>query len=409
MSTANLRSLLRRAFSEAVASIDLRALTRDALPPSPPVQGRVVLLAVGKAAPAMAAGALDRWGARLDRALVVTTDGTDATCVEGRANVLRASHPLPDPRSVEAAERAFSLVPKGPRDLLLALLSGGASTLLSAPPRGMSLDELREINAALLASGLPIQRINLLRRHLSRTHGGRIALEAHPARTLTLYASDIPQGEAFEIGSGPTLASVPDLEGAREILDSLFPPERAARFARFLSPPLDARSEEASHLEAHAIATPTTLAEAVADRLRSAGFSVRIAEERTAPAELLVEEYARAARSLSSRSALVVPCEPSLSVPPSSGRGGRAGWLALALLPKLPSDVAFLAGASDGVDGVSGSAGACVGGDISFDRDFVEKALASFDDAPAHAALGTALPGGPTGLNLTDVHVLARS
>lgn len=408
MSTASLRSSLRRAFAEAVAGIDLRTLTHDALPPPVPDSGRIVLLAVGKAAPAMAAGALDRWGDRIDAALVVTTDGTDASCLEGRAEVLRAAHPLPDERSVHAAERALALVPKGPDDVLLALVSGGASALLSAPPPGMGLDELREINAALLASGLPIQRINLLRRHLSRTHGGRIALAAHPARTVTLYASDIPGGAPFEIGSGPTLASRADLDGAREVLASLFPPDRAAHFARFLSPPLDATSKEAAHLEARAIATPTTLAEAVASRLRNEGFSVRVEGERTAPAELLVDEYAAAASTLTPRSALVVPCEPALSTPASTGRGGRAGWLALALLPRLAADVAFLAGASDGVDGVSGHAGACVGGDLPFNRDLVERALAAFDDAPVHEALGTALPGGPTGLNLTDVHVLAR-
>src|SRR5690606_28188504 len=133
----------------------------------------------------------------------------------------------------------------GPSDLLLALVSGGASALLSAPPSGMSLDELREVHTALLASGLPIQRINLVRRHLSRTQGGRLALAAHPARTLTLYASDIPQGEAFEIGSGPTVASPADVEGARQVLASVLPQDRAAQFAPFLSPPLDARSEEA--------------------------------------------------------------------------------------------------------------------------------------------------------------------
>jgi glycerate 2-kinase len=134
-----------------------------------------------------------------------------------------------------------------------------------------------------------------------------------------------------------------------------------------------------------------------------------VTPERSDAAATLVAEYAARARALAPGHAVVVPCEPSLRVVAHHGRGGRCGWLALALLAHLPPDVAFLAGASDGVDGTSGSSGACVAGDVPFDAPAVAAALAAFDDAPMHASLGTALPGGPTGTNLTDVHVLARA
>lgn len=408
MSTEALRELLRRAFTESVRSIDLRRLVREELPAAPPVPGRVVLLAFGKAAPTMAAGALDRWGSRIEKALVVTTDGTDTSPVEERAEILRASHPIPDGRSVFAAERALALVPHGSNDLLLALVSGGGSSLLHAPPPGMTLEDLREVGAALIRSDATIRRINTVRRHLSRVHGGRLARAAHPARTLTLYASDVPKGEAFDVGSGPTVADPTSIEDAREALEEALGSTTAARMARFLTPSLDPASKEAAHIEALAIAKPRTLAEALAERLRAEGFAVEVAEESAVPAESLLEDYEARARSLAPGSAVVIPCEPSLRITGKPGRGGRAGWLALALLPKLPADVVFLAGASDGVDGNSGTAGAIVSGDIPYDPSAVAEALASFDDASVHAALGTSLPGGPTGLNLTDVHVLLR-
>lgn len=401
--------LLRETFIEALSSIDLRRLVFDALAPEAPARGRVVLIAAGKAAPKMAEGALDRWGARIDEALVVTTSGTDASFLEGRAETLRAAHPIPDETSRLAAERALSIVPRGPDDLLLALISGGASSLLQAPPQGMSFSEFQELASALVRSSLPISRINTVRRHLSRLQGGRLALAASPARTLTLYASDIPGGLAYEVGSGPTLPSPAALEDARRALEEALGPGEASKYLPFLESPLDPSSEEASRTEALAVATPTLLAERVAEKLRSAGFRVSMVGERIASLEELVAEYGELARGLPKGSAIVAPCEPVLSVPAAAGEGGRAGHLALALLPKLPRDVAFLAGASDGVDGSSSLAGACVSGAMAFEIAAVEAALATFDDAPMHRSLGSSLQTGPTGINLTDVHILARA
>lgn len=407
MSTAELRALLRDAFRDAVRSIDLARLVHDALDRDPPVDGPVALVAIGKAGPAMAAGALARWGDRIGDALVVTTDGTDASTLPSRVELRRAGHPVFDDRSLAAADRALAVAKRGGA-MLLALVSGGASALVEAPPAGLAPDELRVVAADLVASALPIDRINTVRRHLSRIKGGRLALAARPALVLTLYASDVPNGAAHDVGSGPTVPDPTSVDDALAALGDAFGAPRATALAPFLSPSLDPTSADARRTEAHAVATPTTLADALAARLRSAGLAVTVAPERAPRADELVVEYAARARALPRGHAVVLPCEPTLHVA-APGRGGRSGWLALALLPHLPADVAFLAGASDGVDGTSGTAGACVAGDLPFDAAVASGALAAFDDARVHASLGSALAGGPTGVNLTDVHVLARA
>lgn len=412
---------LRRAWAAALGALDPRAMVAAALAPTPPTAGRVRLLAVGKGAPLMAAGALDRWGARIDRALVVTSRGTSTGAVDGRAEVVFAGHPLPDASSAEAAERALSLAAgAAPGDLLLALISGGTSALLEAPPFGLGdahLDGVPiddDLGAAawiarrLVDSGATIQRINLVRRHLSRVKGGRLAIAALPGDVFTLYARDVPAGRAHDVGSGPTVPSPGSIAEARDVLDEVLGGAVAERIAPFLSDGLRPESPHAGRAFARPVATPATLGTSVARELRQAGFAVTVAPERTLPASELVDEIARRAVGLAPGEAWVAPTEPTLRVT-AGGRGGRAGWTALACLGRLPPDVALLAGASDGVDGASGAAGACVSGSLAFDRGEAARALARFDDAGVHAALGTHLAGGPTGLNLTDVFVLARA
>ena len=411
MNDAELRALLRDAWSAALASIDLGALVAAQLPRGGP---RTRVLAVGKAAPAMAEAALDRLGPSATLALVVTTDGTDARGLAARADVRFAGHPLPDERSVAAADLALAMAAAaGEDDLLVALISGGASAVLAAPPRMAAdaagdLAALRSVVADLVASEATILEVNTVRRHLSRVAGGRLALAAAPARVLTLYARDVPHGRAHDVGSGPTVPCPTTTRDAHAVAERWLGAARAAALAPFLSDGLTPTSPQAARTIARPIATPHTLGEHVARALRARGFEVELDPEWTGPARTLVERHAERAPSLARGHAIVLPCEPTLR-PVPGGRGGRAGWSALALLGRLPRDVAFLAAASDGVDGSSGAAGACVSGALAFDRAAAADALARFDDAPLHALLGSALAGGPSGINLTDVHVLARA
>jgi glycerate 2-kinase len=383
------REALARAFTRALGSIDLTALVRGALPAIP---REARLIAIGKAAPAMALGALDACA----RALVIAPDGTPSHLDSSRAESLRAAHPVPDERSVLAAERALDFV-RGSA-FTVVLLSGGASSLVCAPHADFSLDAKRDVTRALLAEGASIAEINTVRRHLSRIKGGGLAAAASPGRVVARIVSDVLGDALHDIGSGPTVADPTTVDDARAILARLAP--------RFANAPLH---ETAKHVVADAsiIASPSTLAAAVAAAL-APRFRARLLPASSASVDALAEEYAELARTLRAGEALVRSAEPTLRVATHAGTGGRCAHLAARVALDLPRGVAFLAGASDGADGTSSAAGASVDASTFADRAAVLAALAAFDTAPLHARHGSAIALGPTGLNFTDVHVLAR-
>ena len=408
-----LEALVRRAFTDTLATFSLRALVAESLPPLPPKRALVRVVAAGKAAIPMMLGALDRWPDRIDRALVVTVDGAPLDALPPRVEALVASHPIPDERSVRAAERAIDLVRDlSTPDLVLALVSGGASSLLCLPPRGFSLDDKRALVRDLLESGATIRDVNLVRRHASRIKGGRLAEAASPARVLTLAVSDVIAGGLQDIGSGPSVPDPSTLDEARAVL-LRFAPAWASRVP--LTESLDPRA--APRFRARVIADPSTFAARLAATLATLSSSADAAlslASRALPADegdaaTIAARRLDQARSLAPGEALVIPCEPTLRLPPDHGHGGRAGHIAMRLLATLPPDVVCLCGATDGADGSSASAGALVSAlHRSCDPAEIARALAIFDDAPLHAKLGTRLETGPTGLNFADVHVLAR-
>ncbi|MEP7125143.1 MAG: DUF4147 domain-containing protein [Byssovorax sp.] len=417
--SAPLAEALAKIFRAALASLDPARLVHDALPPMPPGGARVVVIAAGKAAAAMARGALTRWPDRIDRVVVVGPDPI-AGFTDPRVRSLAASHPIPDERSVIAAEAALALAAElGPRDLLVALISGGASSLLAAPAAGLSLREKRAIVTTLLDRGAPIREINLVRRHLSRVKGGRLALAAMPARVLTLIFSDVIGGEAHDIGSGPTVPDPTTIDDARAVLRR-HAPELAD--ATFLDESLKADTPvtilatapavpASARLRARILVDPSSLAAAMRERLELAGFRATIEGPDEGDAAAVVDRRVARAAALAPGEAVVIACEPTVRLPAIRGSGGRAGWVALAAMRRFPADVALLCAASDGVDGSSGAGGAGVMRDAAagVTDEEIDRALAAFDDAPVHRALGTHLAGGPTGHNLADLHVLARS
>ncbi len=417
--SAALTDTLTRAFRAALAALDPARLVHDALPPLPPRRARVVVIAAGKAAAAMARGALARWPDRIDRMLVVGPDPI-STWSDPRVRALAASHPIPDERSVVAAEAALALAGDlGAGDLLVALISGGASALLASPAPGLSLAEKQAIVATLLDRGAPIREVNLVRRHLSRVKGGRLARAAIPARVLSLLLSDVIGGEPSDIGSGPTVPDATTIEDARAVLRRHAPELADAPFLdESLKPDTPVAILEAAasvpaavRLRARILVDPGSLAAAVRDRLELAGFrAILDGPEEGDAATIVARRIARAA-SLAPGEAVVIACEPTLHLPALRGQGGRAGWIALAAMRRLPDDVALLCAASDGVDGSSGAGGAGVtrAAAAGVTDEAIDQALADFDDARIHRALGTHLEGGPTGHNLADVHILARA
>ncbi|MEQ6888898.1 glycerate kinase [Halomonas sp. CS7] len=217
---------LRQLADTAIAAVHPDTLLPDRLPEPP--RGRTLVVGAGKAAAAMAAALERSWQAHQPEAplegLVVTRyghgpqgkgpQGPQSEC--RRIEVLEASHPMPDDLSEQAARRMLEAVQDlGEDDLVIALVSGGGSSLMTLPAPGVSLAEKQAINKALLRSGAPIREINTVRRHLSAIKGGRLAAAAHPARVLTWLISDVPGDEASLIASGPTL---PDASRPAEAL-----------------------------------------------------------------------------------------------------------------------------------------------------------------------------------------------
>lgn len=433
------------AVRRALAGLASEARVAAALPARPP--RRVSVVAIGKAAPSMAIGALARWDDAIADVLVVTTDGTDVSAVarDPRVEVLFAAHPLPDRRSVDAAERCLSLARAcADRDhLMLVLVSGGASALVCAPSEGVSLRDKRGVTRAMLASGASIQEINVVRRHLSRVKGGGLLRAAAPAKVVTLASSDVIGGAIADVGSGPSVPDGSSVARARRLL---------ARFApRYAALPLVATGGARNASVGRLVASPEALARAVARELRASGrdgasaaasdgrvaaragrsaaasvgrsagrevrsaptsaFRVRVLEPSQASVARLAREYVEAARRLRPGMALVRAAEPSLFVPARAGRGGRSTHLAALVGLELPSGALFLAAATDGVDGASGTGGAAV--DATFVQRVgeaaIRRAIDRYDTGALHLAAKTALPLRPSGENLADLHILART
>lgn len=390
----------------ALAALDPRARTRDVLAAhGPALDGEVYVVAIGKASGPMARGALDalrRSSARIVEACVIAPDGAPVAPARG-VRVLRARHPTPDARSVEAAEAALEIAARAGRRraTLLVLVSGGASSLVAAPRRGVTLADKVRLTRALLASGAPITEINVVRQRLSRIKGGGLARAAGQARVVTLVLSDVLGGGLGLVGSGLTAPAGGSLAEAR------------ATVLR-VAPDLAARLREPAPLphapELALVGSPEALAREVARALARRGVAARVLAQSVAEAGALAARYASLAARLGPCEAVVRAAEPSVTLPASTaGRGGRSSHLAALVAPLLPRGVVFLALATDGVDGASGTGGALLPASLGVRaRTALGEAATRFDTGPAHLALGTALPFGPTGHNLCDLHVLAR-
>ena len=197
------RNFLTHLFRTAIDAALPRQIVAPHLPPRP--RGRTLVVGAGKAAASMAAAVEAAWDGPLE-GLVVTRYGHGAPT--SRIEVVEAAHPVPDAAGERAAARMLALVQAlGPDDLALCLISGGGSALLAAPAPGLTLEDKRAVNRALLASGADIAEMNCVRKHLSAVKGGRLAAAAAPAQVVSLVISDVPGDDLSVIASGPT---VPD-------------------------------------------------------------------------------------------------------------------------------------------------------------------------------------------------------
>jgi glycerate 2-kinase len=402
---------------------------RDFLP-SPP-KGRTIAIGGGKASGAMAAALDALWPAdALLAGLVLTRYHHVPPAYRsrpGRIDVREASHPVPDEAGRQGAIDMLAAV-RGltEDDLVIALISGGGSALLSVPAPGLSFEDKQQINRDLLASGASIDQMNCVRKHLSAVKGGRLAAACAPARVHTLLISDVPGDVPDVIASGPTLPDPTTCAEALAILDRLqiaLPPAARAGLesAAYESPKPGAACFARNTLQM--MATPQMSLEAAAALARQAGVEAHIlSDEIEGESRIVGQVHAALARQVARRNApFGKPCvilsggETTVTVKSKGGRGGRASefLLGCALALQGQAGVFVLAADTDGIDGIEDNAGAIVTPD-TLARAAAQglSARARLDANDAYnffSPLGDLVITGPTFTNVNDFRALLIS
>ncbi|MGR3463674.1 glycerate kinase type-2 family protein [Limimaricola sp.] len=411
---ADPRGFLEALFAAAVARADPMQVMATHLPPRP--DGRLVVIGAGKASARMAEAVEAVWGPC--EGLVLTRYGYARPCAG--IEIVEAAHPVPDQAGLEATARLFDLVAGlGPDDHVLALISGGGSALLCAPPEGMTLEDKQAVNRALLASGAPISAMNVVRKQLSRVKGGRLGAACAPARLLTLVISDVPGDDPAEIASGPTVADTSTPEQARAILDRwniAVPASAHAALSAGVEPvrPGDPRLARA---ETRIVAAPSQSLEAAAELARQAGCEVRLLGDAIeGEARDLARAQAGQAREIAEAMApgaapvLLLSGGECTVTRRGNGSGGPNAEFALAAAIELDGDprIYVLACDTDGVDGAAEVAGGWAGPG-TLDRAGRAAARAALDENDAHGFFGRAggqVVTGPTLTNVNDFRAL---
>ena len=372
----------------------------------------------GKAAAAMAQVVDTHWPAEAPLSgLVVTRYGHGVGPLK-RIEVIEASHPVPDAAGEAAAARLLQMV-KGlaPDDLVLCLMSGGASSLLSLPAPGISLADKQAINRALLRSGAAIGDMNAVRKHLSAIKGGRLAEAAWPAHVVTLMISDVPGDDPSVIGSGPTVPDTSTLAQALGVLERYsieMPPAVAARLqdpaAETPKPDHPAFAQQRATL----VATPMAALQAAAAVARAAGVTaILLGDDIEGEAVEVARDMARQATALGGpRPCVLISGGETTVTVRGKGRGGRNAEFLLGLAVALDGQPGVFAIAcdTDGIDGTEDNAGAVLAPDtLSRARALGLDATARLADNDGYgffAALGDLVITGPTRTNVNDFRAL---
>jgi glycerate 2-kinase len=419
------RPLLRSIFDAAVAAAHPDVVLAAHLRPLP--KGRVICLAAGKAAAAMAAAAerhyLDELGLAPSRLSGVATTRHGHGVPTWRIKVIEAGHPVPDEAGLKGAEESLRLAAgAGANDLLLVLLSGGGSANWIAPVDGVSFAQKQQVTRALLRSGAPIGEVNTVRKHLSRIKGGRLARAGQRAEIVTLAISDVPHDDASAIASGPTVPDPTTLADARALV-AKYGLEVDDAVRRALDDPSNESCKPGDGAFARAqfelIARPKASLQAAIKLAKDAGYDVvDLGADLEGEARSVAADHARLvldARARGKRVAILSGGELTVTVR-GNGRGGPNQEYALALADLLRDSqgISALAADTDGADGGAGSAADPAGALID-QSTFAKmkslgldaKAYLDNNDATAFfAATGDLLLTGPTLTNVNDVRVI---
>lgn len=418
--------LLAELFNVAVDAARPTRCVPPHLPPLPNM-GRLIVLAIGKAAGAMAEAAEAHYlvGTGLDRdaleGVALTRYGYARPLC--RFESFEAAHPVPDQAGIDATQRVLDVAHSATADdLVLVLLSGGGSSLLVAPPEGVSLDEKQALTRSLLNAGATIGEINVVRKHVSQVKGGRLAQAASPASVITLAISDVPGDDPALIASGPTVADPSTRGDAKAILDRyrITPPSSISAWldqpASESPKPGDSRLQDATYVFA---ARPGDALTAAADRAADAGYRpVVLGDALEGEARDIAADHAAKAlehRREDNRVALISGGELTVTVR-GGGRGGPNQEYALALALSLggTEGIHALAADTDGTDGGSGLADDPAGAIVTPDtlnqaRQTGVSGNVALDDNDATGffeRVGGLLVTGPTHTNVNDLRVI---
>jgi hydroxypyruvate reductase len=414
------RDILRRLFAAAIGAVDPLKILAPHLPAPP--KGRTIVLGAGKAAAAMAKAVEDHWPGPLS-GLVVTRYGHGLPC--RRIEVVEASHPVPDDAGQQAARRILAMA-QGltADDLVLCLISGGASALLAIPCEGLTLADKQAINKLLLKSGANIAEMNCVRKHLSAIKGGRLAAAAHPAQVVSLLISDVPGDEPSVIGSGPTVADPSTRLDALAIMHK-YGIDNPAALHLLATPASETPKPGDPRLargEARMLGTMQGALQAAADLARKEGLAPIVLGDLEGEARDvalvhagIARQVARHGQPLPAPAVILSGGETTVTVR-GQGRGGRNAEFLLALAVALDGHpgISAVAGDTDGIDGTEDNAGALLTPDSlarAAAKGVNAKAmLANNDGYGFFSQLGDLIVTGPTRTNVNDFRaILVRS
>jgi glycerate 2-kinase len=412
------RDLLEDLFRRAVAAAQPALAVRSNLPVPPP--GRTIVVGAGKASAQMAAAFEAAWDGPID-GLVVTGYGYGTPT--RRIEIVEAAHPVPDAAGYLAARRMMEKVSGlSHDDLVVALISGGGSSLLPQPAQGLELEDEQAVNRALLASGAPIGVMNVIRNQVSAIKGGRLAAMAAPARVVTLVVSDVPGDDPALVASGPTIPMQASRVEARH-LAALYRLELPAAAHDLLAGdenpaprPGDPRFARNS---VRIIASAALSLEAAAQHARELGLEAHILSDAIeGEAREAAKTQAAMAREIGLRNrpfgkpALLLSGGETTVTLRGTGRGGRNAEFMLSFAAAIAGveGIAALAADTDGIDGSGDNAGAFADGSSAMRMRAAgidpQRALADNDAYAAFRAVGDLLMTGPTGTNVNDFRAI---
>ena len=385
-----MRRVLEESFRAAVAAADPLSILAKHLPQGP--RGRVFVAAAGKAAASMAVAVEHEWGPVEGIAITRYGHGLPTKSIR----VVEAGHPVPDEAGERAAREILDNAKRlGPDDLLLVLISGGGSSLLSLPAPGVSMAELKALTGKLLKSGAEIREMNTVRKHLSAIAGGRLAAACR-GRVVALIISDVVGDDPTHIASGPCAADPTTIDDARAIL---------ARYRIDFRGPFS-ESPKSVQAENKVVATALRSLEAAGEVFRRQGFRPEILGDTiTGEAREVGKQMAERARRTKGPAALISGGECTVTIEGEGGRGGRCAEFLLSLGIES-GGIWAIAADTDGIDGSEDNAGAILTPE-SMKKGADGKAfLARHDSYGFFQQLGDLVVTGPTRTNVNDYRAI---